>query len=46
MRKRTATLEGADGFNNRRLLEPIGAFSPAEAELRYYALIEMADIAA
>jgi putative transposase len=32
-----ATLEWVDWFNNRRLLEPIGNISPAEAEARYYA---------
>ena len=32
-----ATLEWADWFNNRRLLEPIGNMPPAEAEARYYA---------
>jgi transposase InsO family protein len=32
-----ATLEWVDGFNNRRLLEPIGNIPPAEAEARYYA---------
>lgn len=31
-----ATLEWVDWFNNRRLLEPIGYISPAEAERRYY----------
>ena len=32
-----ATLEWVDGFNNRRLLEPIGNIPPAEAEARFYA---------
>lgn len=32
-----ATLEWVDWFNNRRLLEPIGYITPAEAEARYYA---------
>jgi transposase InsO family protein len=41
-----ATLEWVDWFNNRRLLEPIGNIPPAEAELRYYAMIDEADIAA
>ena len=27
-------------FNNRRLLEPIGNIPPAEAEERYYAMLE------
>ena len=35
-----ATLEWVDWFNNRRLLEPIGNIPPAEAEARYYALID------
>jgi transposase InsO family protein len=35
-----ATLEWADWFNNRRLLEPIGNIPPAEAEERYYAMLE------
>jgi transposase InsO family protein len=41
-----ATLEWVDWFNNRRLLEPIGSIPPAEAELRYYAMTNKADIAA
>ena len=41
-----ATLEWVDWFNNRRLLEPIGNIPPAEAEERYYAMMEEADIAA
>ena len=32
-----ATLEWVNGFNTRRLLEPIGNIPPAEAEARYYA---------
>ena len=32
-----ATLEWVDGFNQRRLLEPIGNIPPAEAEALYYA---------
>ena len=35
-----ATLEWVDWFNNRRLLEPIGNVPPAEAEQRYYAMLE------
>ena len=35
-----ATLEWVDWFNTRRLLEPIGNISPAEAEARYYAQSE------
>jgi transposase InsO family protein len=31
-----ATLEWGAGFNNRRLLAPIGNIPPAEAEARYY----------
>ena len=34
-----ATLEWVDWFNNRRLLEPIGNIPPAEAEERYYAML-------
>ena len=41
-----ATLEWVDWFNNRRLLEPIGNIPPAEAEARYYALIEETAMAA
>jgi transposase InsO family protein len=41
-----ATLEWVDWFNNRRLLEPIGNIPPAEAEARYYAQLEEADMAA
>jgi transposase InsO family protein len=32
-----ATLPWVDWFNHRRLLEPIGNISPAEAEAPYYA---------
>lgn len=35
-----ATLEWVDWFNNRRLLESIGNIPPAEAEQRYYAMLE------
>ena len=35
-----ATLTWVDWFNNRRLLEPIGNIPPAEAEKRYYAMLE------
>ena len=31
-----ATLEWVDWFNHRRLLEPIGNITPAEAEERYF----------
>ena len=41
-----ATLEWVDWFNNRRLLEPIGNIPPAEAEQRYYAMLEQPDMAA
>ena len=35
-----ATLEWVDGFNTRRLLEPIGNVPAAEAEARYFARTE------
>jgi putative transposase len=35
-----ATLEWVDWFNHRRLLEPIGNIPPAEAEQRYYAMLD------
>jgi putative transposase len=35
-----ATLAWVDWFNHRRLLEPIGNIPPAEAEERYYALLD------
>ena len=41
-----ATLEWVDWLNNRRLLEPIGNIPPAEAEQRYYAMLEQAAMAA
>ena len=41
-----ATLEWVDWFNHRRLLEPIGNIPPAEAEERYYAMINTSAIAA
>ena len=41
-----ATLTWVDWFNNRRLLEPIGYISPAEAEKRYYALLDEQQMAA
>ena len=34
-----AILEWVDGFNNRRLLEPIGNILPAEAEANFYACV-------
>jgi putative transposase len=41
-----ATLEWVDWFNYRRLLEPIGNIPPAEAEERYYAMLDEAAMAA
>ena len=41
-----ATLEWVDWFNNRRLLEPIGNMTPAEAEERYYAQLQETALAA
>jgi len=41
-----ATLEWVEWFNNRRLLEPIGNIPPAEAEERYYALLDEQKLAA
>jgi putative transposase len=41
-----ATLEWVDWFNNRRLMEPIGYIPPAEAEQRYYALLDEQKLAA
>ena len=41
-----ATLEWVDWFNNRRLLEPIGYIPPAEAEQRYYDMLDQPAIAA
>jgi transposase InsO family protein len=41
-----ATLAWVDWFNNRRLLEPIGNIPPAEAEHRYYALLDEQKLAA
>lgn len=41
-----ATLEWIDWFNHRRLLEPIGNIPPAEAEERYYAMLEEPAMAA
>jgi transposase InsO family protein len=41
-----ATLEWVDWFHNRRLLEPIGNIPPAEAEERYYAMLEQPAMAA
>jgi transposase InsO family protein len=41
-----ATLEWVDWFNNRRLLEPIGNITPAEAEANFYAALETEAMAA
>ncbi|MBB6305719.1 transposase InsO family protein [Rhizobium leucaenae] len=41
-----ATLEWVDWFNLRRLLEPIGNIPPAEAEERYYAMLDAPAMAA
>ena len=41
-----ATLKWVDWFNHRRLLEPIGNIPPAEAEHRYYAMLEPTPMAA
>jgi putative transposase len=41
-----ATLDWVDWFNNRRLLEPIGNIPPAEAEERYYAMLDNVPMAA
>jgi len=41
-----ATLEWVDWFNHRRLLEPIGNIPPAEAEERYYAMLDETAMAA
>ena len=41
-----ATLTWVDWFNNRRLLEPIGNIPPAEAEKRYYAILDEPAMAA
>lgn len=41
-----ATLEWGDWFNHRQLLEPIGNIPPAEAEQRYYAMLDDVPMAA
>jgi transposase InsO family protein len=41
-----ATLEWVNWFNYRRLFEPIGNIPPAEAEQRYYAMLEQLAMAA
>ena len=40
------TLEWVDWFNNKRLLEPIGNMPPAEAENRYYTMLDETPVAA
>jgi putative transposase len=41
-----ATLQWVNWFNNKRLLEPIGNVPPAEAEKRYYAMLDETPVAA
>jgi transposase InsO family protein len=41
-----ATLEWVDWFNHRRLLEPLGNIPPAEAEKRYFAMLDQIKTAA
>jgi transposase InsO family protein len=41
-----ATLTWVDWFNNRRLMEPIGNIPPAEAEERYYEMLQEQAMAA
>jgi len=41
-----ATLEWVDWFNNRRILEPIGNITPAEAEQQFYAAMDHVPMAA
>lgn len=41
-----ATLEWVDWFNHRRLMRPIGDIPPAEAEERYYAMLDQQAMAA
>jgi transposase InsO family protein len=41
-----ATLEWVDWFNHRRLMGPIGDIPPAEAEERYYAMLDEPAMAA
>lgn len=41
-----ATLEWADGRNNRRMLAPAGNMSPAEAKAKFYTALETEDMAA
>lgn len=44
--RKEATLEWVDWFNNCRLLEPIGNMPPAEAEQRYYDMLDNLKMAA
>ncbi|MGL4325477.1 MAG: integrase core domain-containing protein, partial [Beijerinckiaceae bacterium] len=41
-----ATLEWVDWYNHRRLMRPIGDIPPAEAEERYYAMLDQPAMAA
>lgn len=41
-----ATLQGVDWFNNRRILEPVGNITPAEAEQHFYAAMDQILMAA
>lgn len=41
-----ATLEWVDWFNSRRIMGPIGNIPPAEAEERYYAMLDQQPVAA
>jgi transposase InsO family protein len=41
-----ATLEWVEWFNNSRILEPIGNIPPAEAEQKYYAMLDEQKMAA
>ncbi len=45
-RHRQTPIAAVDWFNNRRLLQPIGNIPPAEAEARYYAMINEQKLAA
>ena len=41
-----ATLEGVDGLNHRRTLDPVGSRPPAEAEAAYHRQSEHTALAA
>jgi transposase InsO family protein len=45
-RPKTGLFEVSNWFNHRRLLEPIGNIPPAEAEERYYAMLDDTPMAA